>query len=325
MMGSPPINVKAPEDIEFILSSSNIRFSEKGLEVKDPKIIIFRNPNKFNEIRKRLEGVLEKAYSQLETVECERKVIYVDVSEVVGKPVLQLSELLNIATGPELLFGKIEDFTRSWLEGHNKIDAIVLTEPKLYTDPLGIPYSITLECKTVNAYTTPGWTIIMSIIPFPKNFSPNLLVNMGIELANRGYYSLALTYYMKALEIDPELKEAYNNLGKLLTETGKPREALEYLDKVLELYPNYVSALINKGIALTQLGRYNEAQEFFDKAISLEPNNEKAFYNKALLCYGLCKFNEAYKNVVRALQINPNYEAALKLKLMLEKALNTPL
>lgn len=314
-----PLHIRNPENIEFILSSSYTRFSEVGLEVKDPKVIIFRNPNKSNEVIKRLKDLLEKAHSQLETAEGGRKIIYVDVSEVVGKPILQLPALINLVTGPELIFSKIEEFTRSWLETHAKVDSIILTEPKLYITPLGIPYALTIEQKIICPYISPGWTILMNVLPVPKISSPSHLVNMGIELAKRGYRELAIEYYRKAIEIDPKLKEAYNNLGKLLTEIGHPHVALDYLDKVLELYPNYVSALINKGIALSHIGRYDEALEFFNKAISLAPNNEKAFYNKALLYYGLNRLKEAYENVIIALKINPNYESALKLKLTLEK------
>jgi Tfp pilus assembly protein PilF len=43
---------------------------------------------------------------------------------------------------------------------------------------------------------------------------------MGVGMAKRGYHSLALTCYRKAVEMKPDLKEAYNSIGKLLTETG---------------------------------------------------------------------------------------------------------
>jgi tetratricopeptide (TPR) repeat protein len=54
----------------------------------------------------------------------------------------------------------------------------------------------------------------------------------------------------------PNLKEAYNDLGRALNDLGRPDEALKYLEAALKLEPNYVSALINRGIALAKLGRY---------------------------------------------------------------------
>ena len=308
-----PISISNPENVEFIFSSSRVRFSVKGLEVREPKLIILRNPSKYEEVSRRLKATLKEAYNQLKTVK-GRNVIYIDVSEVVGRPILQIPELISLTTGPELMYGRLETFVRSWLENHAEIDAVVMTEPKLYVDSFGIPYAIVLESKTISSYIAPGWSILTEIIPMPKEASPEALVNMGIEMAKRGHPSLALTCYKKAIELKPDLKEAYNNIGKLLTEVGRLDEALKYLEKALELDPEYTSALINKGIALAGLGEYTEALELFDKAISLDPNNEKAWYNKALLCYTLGRNEEAYKCVLKALSINPNYEHALKLK-----------
>jgi len=316
------VHISNPENVEYVLSSSYVKFSAGGLEVKEPKIIILRNPNKYEEVSKRLESKLKDAYRQLKTARGGRKVIYVDASEVVGRFVFQLPELISLATGPELLFSRLEAFVRSWLERYAEVDAVVITEPKLYVDPFGIPYAIALECKAISSYIVPGRTIEMLVIPMPKNASPGLLVNMGIELARRGYYSLALAYYRRAIEIKPDLKEAYNNLGKLLTEIGRSDEALKYLDKALGLDPNYTSALINKGVALAELGRYSEALGIFDKAINLEPNNEKAWYNKALVYYILGKFKEAHECVTKALRINSNYKDALKLRNLLKNVYN---
>ncbi|RSN76452.1 tetratricopeptide repeat protein [Candidatus Methanodesulfokora washburnensis] len=257
------MSISNPENVEFILSSSYIRFSAKGPEVKEPKLIILRNPNKYEEVSRRLKDALEKADDQLKTVR-GRKVIYIDASEVIGRPTLQIPELISLNT---VMYSKLEAFVRSWLENHVTIDAVVMTEPRLYLDPFGIPCAVALESKTISSYIAPGWTILMNIIPMPKEASPKALVNMGIEMAKRGYYSLALGYYRKAIEIKPDLKEAYNNIGKLLTEAGRADEALKYLERALELDPKYAPALINKGIALAGLGKYTEALESFNEKL----------------------------------------------------------
>jgi hypothetical protein len=57
------------------------------------------------------------------------------------------------------------------LENHAEIDAVVMTEPKLYIDSFGIPYAIVLESKTISSYIAPGWSILTEIIPIPKEAS----------------------------------------------------------------------------------------------------------------------------------------------------------
>ncbi|MGB9827340.1 MAG: tetratricopeptide repeat protein [Thermosphaera sp.] len=312
------IIIQNPEDVEFVLGISYAGIFTDGLQVKEPKMIILRNPNKYIEVSKQLRNVLENAHEQLKTAGSGYKVIYVDVSEVAGKPVLQLPEIIRLNTGPELLFGKLEEFVRSWLEEHKGVDGVLLTQPKLYMDPLGIPYAISVENKTITSYTAPGWTVMMEAVPFPKNAQPEILVNLGVDFANRGIYRLAELYYRKAIELKPDLKEAYNNLGKLLINLGRIQEAMKYLDKALEIDHNYVPAIINKGIALTNTGRYEEALEYFNKAVALNPREEKAWYNKALIHYFLGRIDEANKCLLKALEINPNYEEALILKKHIE-------
>jgi hypothetical protein len=66
-------------------------------------------------------------------------------------------------------------FIRPWLEQHPMIDAIVLTVPKVYVDPMGIPYAIALEQKSISSYVAPGWTIVVPIIPVPQDTAQKTL------------------------------------------------------------------------------------------------------------------------------------------------------
>jgi len=313
------ISVPEPENIEFILSTSYFGIFDGIPKIKNPKIIILRNPNKYEEIRRRLKKVFQKANKQLESVK-GRKLIYIDVSEVAGRPTLQLPELIRLNIGPEIVLGRVEEFVRNWLERHLNLDAVCLTQYSLYLDELGLPSFITWENKIVTSYVAPGWTIQTLIIPVPSNYTPELLVNRSIDLANRGLHKLAEYYYRRAIELNPNLKQAYNNLGNLLNKLGRSHEALIYLNKALEIDPQYVSALINKGIALVKLGKYNQALECFEKALNLDPNDKKGWYNKALVHAMLGQHDKALASVNKALAIDPKYRAALKLKEKLDKA-----
>ena len=307
------ISVPEPENIEFILSTSYFGIFDSIPKIKNPKIIILRNPNKYEEIRRRLKRVFQKANKQLENVN-GRKLIYIDVSEVAGRPTLQLPELVRLNIGPEIVLGRVEEFVREWLERHLNLDAVCLTQYSLYLDELGLPSFIIWENKIVTSYAALGWTIQTLVIPVPSNYTPELLVNMGIDLANRGLHKLAEYYYRIAIKLNPNLKQAYNNLGNLFDKLGRPYEALVYLNKALEIDPQYVSALINKGIALVKLGKYNQALECFEKALNLDPNNKKGWYNKTLVHAMLSQHDKALASVNKALAADPNYKPALQLK-----------
>ena len=98
---------------------------------------------------------------------------------------LQLPELIRVAVGPEILASRLESVCREWLLRHPCIDAVVLTQLKLYSDPLGLPYMLILENKPILPYVAPGWSIETLIIPIPRNAPPEALVNLGVEMVKK--------------------------------------------------------------------------------------------------------------------------------------------
>ncbi|MEW6277761.1 MAG: tetratricopeptide repeat protein [Candidatus Eremiobacterota bacterium] len=59
----------------------------------------------------------------------------------------------------------------------------------------------------------------------------------GVELARRGYTESAIVSLRKAIELDPELVEAYVELGKILLETRNTAFAITIYSKLAELEP----------------------------------------------------------------------------------------
>ncbi|RMF28848.1 MAG: tetratricopeptide repeat protein, partial [Candidatus Nitrosothermus koennekii] len=54
------------------------------------------------------------------------------------------------------------------------------------------------------------------------------------------------------------------------------KEALEAFDKAIAIDPNFADAWNNKGVALAKLKRYEEALEAFDKALEINPKFAEA-------------------------------------------------
>src|SRR5688500_6608248 len=84
---------------------------------------------------------------------------------------------------------------------------------------------------------------------YEQNDTVDELYNKGNELFNDGKYDEAITYYDKALEIDPNYVKALSNRGSALSTLERYEEAIMSYDKALEIEPTYVKALINKGIS----------------------------------------------------------------------------
>ncbi len=113
----------------------------------------------------------------------------------------------------------------------------------------------------------------------------------------------ARTLLSKAVEANPEMKEAYYFLGRTLYDLGELNEAEKVWKKLLEIDPFHAQAQrfldktiqektygretlrsFNRGLELYQKAEYREALAFFEEAINKNPNFQKA-HEYAARCY----------------------------------------
>lgn len=88
-----------------------------------------------------------------------------------------------------------------------------------------------------------------------------------------------IIWYQRAIDLNPNDVDAYNNLGCFLNELGRNKEAIEKYQKAIDLNPNDDIVYSNFGNALSDLGRNKEAIENHKKAIELNPKNNLAYNN----------------------------------------------
>ena len=93
-------------------------------------------------------------------------------------------------------------------------------------------------------------------------------------------YAKAIASYDKALEIKPDLHEAWNNRGNALGNLGRLEEAIASYDKALEIKPDYHEAWYNRGYALGNLGLLEDAIASYDKALEIKPDKHEAWINR---------------------------------------------
>jgi Flp pilus assembly protein TadD len=85
-----------------------------------------------------------------------------------------------------------------------------------------------------------------------------------------------------AIELNPRMARAYNNLGAALDTQGKLADAVRVYQKTLELRPNAVNAHMNLGTALVRLGRMDEGLVHLRQAVELKPDYAAAHRNLAI-------------------------------------------
>ena len=129
-------------------------------------------------------------------------------------------------------------------------------------------------------------------------------------LLGNAYYSMgdavnATQMYKEAVSLNPNLSDAWNNLGIVLTNQEKYPEALEALDNASRINATNPDTWYNKGVTLGMLSRYDEELAAYQTAISLEPNLTAAWRNIGVNNYEQKKYDEAIRAFEKAVSLDP--------------------
>ncbi len=113
-------------------------------------------------------------------------------------------------------------------------------------------YRESIHCyPTAEAYTFLGWTLSFA-----------------------GHYEEAIEECKKAIAVDPDFGNPYNDIGAYLINLGKSDEAIPWLEKAMQArrYEAYHYPHCNLGRVYLAKGMLKKALEEFEKALIIEPN-----------------------------------------------------
>ena len=121
-------------------------------------------------------------------------------------------------------------------------------------------------------------------IKYFKEVSENMLyatphiamANLGWAYYNKKEYTLAETYYLKALDLEPEFINAQRGLGLTYIAMGRIDEASEILERAVKNYPKV--ALLYDDLARVYVlsHDYEKALNAYHKVIELAPDTAMA-------------------------------------------------
>jgi CHAT domain-containing protein/Flp pilus assembly protein TadD len=146
---------------------------------------------------------------------------------------------------------------------------------------------------------------------------PNLAVahnNLGIVLARRGRLQEAADAYREAIRLDPNLANAYNNLAEVLQDLGQPQEAEQAQAQASTVLnsANSTSVIdyINLGRALGNQGKHEEAIAAYEIALELNPTLGTTYNNLGNSLRSLERLEEAAEAYRRAIELTPTLVVA---------------
>jgi tetratricopeptide (TPR) repeat protein len=120
----------------------------------------------------------------------------------------------------------------------------------------------------------------------------------AIRLEEEDDAEAASAAYRRAIELDPELGDAYINLGRLKHEQGDAAEAARLYHLALECTPDDPVAHYNLALALEDERRNSAAIAHYQNAIDLDPDFADAHFNLGRLLDRLGRRPQAMRHLL---------------------------
>lgn len=123
--------------------------------------------------------------------------------------------------------------------------------------------------------------------------------------------SLAVQYYKNAIQIQPQSKEAWYDLGKFYQDIGDWKNALEAYTTLLRIDDRNQYAHYNMGVIhLIHLKKYDVAINHFTNAIQINPKYVQAYYSRGNAYQALGDIKTAAIDFQACLSIDSEYKPA---------------
>ena len=99
----------------------------------------------------------------------------------------------------------------------------------------------------------------------------------------------------KAIQADPEDKEALGRRASLYAAAGKPELAIADFNRLLKIDPTLAEAFDARGSEHFKLGHIDESIEDFDRAIELRPKREPWHWKRGISYYYAGRYDDGRK------------------------------
>lgn len=120
-------------------------------------------------------------------------------------------------------------------------------------------------------------TLIMTADKIDKANARELLAQGDKKLKDR-LFTEAILSYDRAIELDPELKQAYNHRGLAKSYLGNFPASISDYDKAIQLDDKFKEAYYNRALAKYSTKNYASCIADFDKLIQLDEKDAEAYF-----------------------------------------------
>ena len=138
----------------------------------------------------------------------------------------------------------------------------------------------------------------------------NLMTDSREIAKDKDSFETVVAMLTKVVRDDPNVIDAWFNLGNAYFKVGRFDEAIRYFSKALELKPDYDLAVINMANAYRKLGRDDAALAGYERYLSIDPKNAQVRYQVGEIYLDRGEDAKAQENFTAALAIDPRTASA---------------
>jgi tetratricopeptide (TPR) repeat protein len=137
----------------------------------------------------------------------------------------------------------------------------------------------------------------------------NTFLELGFANSRLKKDDEAISYYNKALAIDPKSHVPYNGIAEVYRDNKKDiPKAMEWYQKTLSVKADERKACFGMGYCLNSQGKYDDAISYLKKAISQEDSYTAAYVELGYAYYMTKRNEDAITNLNKAMSLNPSNE-----------------
>ena len=152
----------------------------------------------------------------------------------------------------------------------------------------------------------------------PQKIRP--VINLAHAYTTTGNVDLAVEYFEKALELNPNIFATNYNLGNLYLKRGREEDALRLLQTAALIRPKIPETHELLGEIYLKRKQIELAEFHLKRSVEIKPDYALAMRNLGLIYYfHLKKPEEAAAYFLRALSVDPNQKQADNIRILIKK------
>lgn len=197
----------------------------------------------------------------------------------------------------------------AYLDYYKSRQALETMEKAAKFYPTGIPTLLKLsEFQLILKKYDESMRTVDAILQIdPQNANAYLM--FGLNFKEKKDTIRAINSFQKAVELNPDLMDAWINLGQLHAGLGN-KIAAQYFNTAITIAPENVDALHAKAQYLQDQNDLKGAISLYKSINVIDPQYEEAYYNTGLLYLDLDSIPQAYQAFNIAIDVNPVFVQA---------------